>query len=420
MKINKVPTRDYTNYHVDIAKLSSAKAKPASMTTDDLLKLRTQRDFERNKATMLSAHSITEDLYSSASSSGLSIISEEMHIINPVTDDTSEYKFTDSQFINNFVVKESFYQDQIKSNFSGEELTTKLDELKTISDKVINDLAEKFACDIGSFFNGTLSWLNDGKPSAANGASAQPEFQVSTFKSHILDIVEQSRKALADIKKQEPDKWADMLRSGGSVSSHFSQELDASVRKLDSGNSSRIEWMGYSDINAVSGAIWAMGKGIYTNSSAILAAYLGQEKLKSVIIAEHFTMSENVKQKFLATVDQNIQHKIESYKATWTKGMNSPDKVQAFDTMYESFSNLSGTDTKEFRSQYANNLKSLYDTLATPSPSPETPRANQLRMARDTVEMLSHGWSSFLETMGMSQSDFSVSGMFGNLVDAVL
>jgi hypothetical protein len=410
----------FANSQIDIAGLQGAKATPADMTAEELLKLRQEKEFGEWKPVMLSSHSMKADLYASATGSGISVVSENVRLL---TDEeiSGANGFTDSQFIQNFVMKESFYKDQINSSYSGDELKAKMQEFDAVSSQVIESLANKFASGVGDFFNGTQDWLRDGKPTAS---AAEPYFDETAFKANILDIVEKSRTALEDIKRENPEKWADMLLTGGSNGSFFIQELTQVAGRMKAGSASGIEKMGYGDVVAVSQAIGSLGKGIYTNSSAMLAAYLGQEKMESELAASHFPMTDGVRQEFLNTVDRNIQTKISSYKATWERGLDDPKKEKQFNEefgeMYRSFSGLLGADADDFRTGYAHGLKMLYDRLTEQPGTPESPKINQQNMAKGSLGMLVQDWNDFLGRIGQSGGGYAVPGMVGNMVDVTL
>jgi hypothetical protein len=419
--VTKQPyTQDYTNIRIDLGGMQGARLAPAAMTVDSLLKLRNRRIFEEMKPLMLSAHSIEEDLYASVSGAGISAVSENMRLL-PDAEAFGDPGFTDSQFIHNFVLKEAFYRDQIESSYSGDELKAKLAEFDAISSRVVSALAGRFASGVGAFFNGTQAWLNDG---ASARDAAQPYFDEKAFKAHVLDIVARSRAALETIKRDNPDEWAELLQTGGANGSFFVQALDAAAASADAGGAAGIERMGYGDIVSVSRAIGAMGKGIYTNSPAMLAAYLGQEKLKSELAAACFPMSESVGRAFLAAVDRNIRIKISSFKAAWGRGLNTSRANAAFgaqfDEMFQAFARLPAGDTDGFRAGYAFALKGLYERLTALPGTPESPKANQLAMAKGCLEMLARGWNEFLDGTGLSESGYAVRGPLGNLVDVAL
>lgn len=317
----------------------------------------------------------------------------------------------------NFAAKESFYEDTIRSKYSGQELQDKLDDLHKVADDALDKLSDAFANGVGNFMNGNLGWLY-GEYTNTAGISSQ-NFDVKEFKNHIVDVVKNEEKIFNNIKAQNPDEWKQVINNYGEGLQKFTAKLESfSSSNLTNGN--KFEDMSYGDIKALGTVIHSLGGGEYTNSAADLGSYLGQMKLEGDIMIQNSNMSSNLKQTLSNVISRNIAIKIASFSnSRYTIGGES----EVLDS-FSSFAKLSNTNLQQFRTEYSNSLNKLKNSLLQgASNSDESPYSNQGGFANGIIALQVNNWNSFVDKLNLSADTkkyLYVNSVSGNTIDSTI
>lgn len=399
--------------------LKRPKMKPSDVTEEELLENRRKMDAEKAKSD--AAENYWAGLYSAPSSSEIAL--DGSYKVSPVVI-SKDYTFTDPQFIANFAAKESFYEDRIKEKYSGEELEERLGELDKVSDEAINKLSEAFAKGIGNFLNGNLNWVNNEELSyTTSSENNQGNFNMKEFQSHIIDVIKDEKKIFDNIKTQNSEEWEKVINNYGAGLKNFTDKLD-SLSDLNSiDNSNKIENMSYRDIKAVGKVIDALGGGIYTNSSEVLGAYLGQMKLKGDIMLGSFNMSGEVKKTLSNAISQNIARKIVSFSSSRSAigGVSFRDLEENVVNSFNTFAKLNNTNIQQFRIEYSDSLNKLLNSLLKRnSYEAESPYSNTVRFANSIIDQQISDWNSFLDKLKIDDDTRKycyINGFSGNIVD---
>ncbi|WP_234124341.1 hypothetical protein [Clostridium hydrogenum] len=398
---------------LDINKILNQKQMKPSDTTEEELFEATKKNYDQ-QVKEGAATNYWAGLYAADSCGDISSNQNEK-IIGILC--SKDYTITDPQFMTNFVAKESFYEDTIKSKYSGKELQDKLDDLHKVADDALDKLSDAFANGIGNFMNGNLGWLY-GEYTNTAGISSQ-NFDVKEFKNHIVDVVKNEEKTFNNIKAQNQDEWKQVINNYGEGLQKFTAKLE-SFSSSNSTNSNRFEDMSYGDIKALGTVINSLGGGEYTNSAADLGSYLGQMKLKGDIMIENSNMSSNLKQTLSKVISRNIATKIASFSnSQYTIGGES-EVLNSF----SSFAKLSNTNLQQFRTEYSNSLNMLKNSLLQgASNSSESPYSNNVRFANDIIALQVNNWNSFVDKLNLSNDTkkyLYVNGSSGNTIDSTI
>lgn len=120
------------------------KGKSLDITEQEFTnKIRNQQKEILDKKVSFSDYTIESNLKTSIYNDKISIDSNNQAI--SVQFQYSLKNVSTADFMSNFLVKKSYYSDEINKNFSGDELKQKLDSLDTISNKVMDELAAAFS-----------------------------------------------------------------------------------------------------------------------------------------------------------------------------------------------------------------------------------------------------------------------------------
>lgn len=124
--------------------------------------------------------------------------------INSVTDNGTVY-------LNNLIVKASFYKSELQSNFQGDDLQARVDNL----DNYINKLAENFAQKTASKISKKLQ-------------STDPTNSLTDdkIKTDILNIFKENSQQMQKLISANPDKWQTVLQTGGDYLNYFRNKLE--------------------------------------------------------------------------------------------------------------------------------------------------------------------------------------------------
>jgi hypothetical protein len=411
------------NCKIDIDKLlKGPKIKPSGVTQEELLQNRVKMDEEKAKSD--SAENYWAGLYSAANSSEIDLNGN--YSVSPVAI-SKDYTFTDPEFITNFVAKQSFYEDRIRAKYSGKELEEKLSDLDKVSNEAIDKLSEAFAKGIGDFINGDLDWLNGEAPvtSSRKNQKSQQNFNVEEFKNHIIDVVKNEKSIFENIKTQNSEEWKQVINNYGAGLKNFTAKLD-SVSSLNTTNTyNKIENMSYSNIKAVGTVIDSLGDGIYTNSSEVLGAYLGQMKLKGDIMLGNLNMSNEVRQTVSSAISQNIARKIVNFSHYYNSidGTALSSLQGKIIDSFSSFAKLSNVGIQQFRTEYSNSLENLLSssTVRSSAYEAESPYSNKIRFANSIIEQQVSDWNNFLDKLNIDNNIKKycyINGSSGNIIDS--
>lgn len=399
------------------------KAKSLDITEQEFInQIRNQQKEIFNKEIPLSDYTIESNLKTSIYNDKISIDSNNQAISVQFQYSLKDVSTTD--FMRNFLVKESYYRDEINKNFSGDELNQKLDSLDSISNKVMNELSADFSRKIGDFFEG--KHVDDMNMDLNNSLSDgyNEKFDVEEFKNNIINTMNNQRKLLDNIKKENPDDWNDVLNSNGTNINYFTKKLNEASNNAFStsvvNDSSKLEDMSYSDILSVSKAVTYMNSHrTYTMDAYMFGSFLGEEKLKSNILLNSLNLSDSVKNSLTYAVDKSIEIRMNIFTQIY---INTPIKIpgnsyNVLKSSFDSFANLSDTDSQNFSKK----LKEMLDTLYTKHPSTvESP--GYYKYFSDLINSKINDWNDFIAYLDIDKSKkdgYYIKGFIGNKIDNV-
>lgn len=385
----------------------------------------------------LDTNRIKADLYEASRSVKPSTTTDQLSELSLSNDSLqlNPRKVCDPNFINNLVLKESFYRDKIKDTYHGAELDAKLRELDGIVNEVADKLSQEFAQYIGNFFNGKLTnaTFSDDIPEAYPNLTS---FDVAKFKENVLQMISGQRQAFEAIKQNSPEKWQQVVQSGGSDISAFQQQLEA-ISSMTSSNSSVLESMNYNDMKATVGAIELIRREMGSSGDkVIMSSILGLAKTKSEMYVNTTPMSDSIKKSIQNAVDKNIQVKktninIEKILGEhfWANhgfgGKTARDylkdhkseilaKIQKDNTQpddfYNMFADMRNCNPKNFLQTFMYNLSALKAELT--KPTPEIPGVSageyisyeqKSRLADDINDQILRSWNDFINTLNVDE-----------------
>lgn len=451
MVVNPLSSHTYTISQVSCQKTEKTYASAALNCLDR------RQAFESVKSGMLTLDNIRNNLYDCLEGCGSFFWGEGISsLTSQILQQEGKYDFgkvTDPQFINNFVVKEEFYRDEIKENFQGQELTDRLARFDEVVDKVRDRLAQKFAQYVGDFFNGEVTWQLEGDTVYKEiiQESNPPEFSVAAFKEQIIQTMKNQQKAFQTIKQQNADQWQAVLETGGVNIELFGQELETFAAEAGNSSLQDLEHMSYTDMRAVAGAIKAMNIGISTNSEEILASYLGQAEAKVELYLRYTSMSSALKERIRAAVNKNITIKIKCFSLQREFGRlfwqvrGSTEQIKDYlrskyneqlnfkgkaGEIFNAFAALGNSRPKNFMQTFLEGINKLNESLL--EPTPEIPGVapgeyvsydNKLRFARDIIDQQAQDWNSFIDTLKIDanlKKNYYVPASNRNLLDVTV
>ncbi|SOC08326.1 hypothetical protein SAMN05880501_10560 [Ureibacillus xyleni] len=419
---------NYEGYKINMSKLihrqhQKEKLEPSNITEEELLNRRAKNHFQQMKDVALNPESIENDLLMSFQSEGLTFMKPEMNVGPQLMLNETEFhkpEITDVQFIQNFVVKEAFYRDQIKNNFSGEDLKERLAQFEQSVTRAKEKLVGLYSESIGRFFNNEESWIYNDNPIFQEVSQEKGEklFNVESFKQHVITIMEKQGEQLKKIKDANKDLWQTMIETGGRSLHLFQNELKSTTDQTMATNFS-LEEMSYTDMKELGTFIDAIGKGISTNSEIFLGAYLGQMQGKTSLFLNNSSLSENMKKKLQETVQSKIGTKIKwtklspeinaqlsanrGNKSDWVDDFRAiieridvekilSQKNEALEDTFQKFQQLALNPAEQFRFNYMNALNSLKQTLGSD------------RFAIGSIDILTQDWNTFTNALSIEPS----------------
>ncbi|MDU2063248.1 MAG: hypothetical protein E6713_00310 [Sporomusaceae bacterium] len=127
--------------------------------------------------------------------------------ITSVTDNGTDY-------LNNLIVKTSFYKSELQSNFQGDDLQARVNSLDDYVNNLVGNFAQKTADKIYNKLqttNPTSSLTND------------------KIKTDILNIFQDNSRQMQEIISKNPDKWQTVLNTGGDYLNYFRSKLETAT-----------------------------------------------------------------------------------------------------------------------------------------------------------------------------------------------
>lgn len=127
--------------------------------------------------------------------------------INSVTDNGTAY-------LNNLIVKTSFYKSELQSNFQGDDLQARVNSLDNYVNNLVENFAQKTASKISNKLQSTdpTSSLTDDK-----------------IKTDILNIFQENSQQMQELISANPDKWQTVLQTGGDYLNYFRNKLETAT-----------------------------------------------------------------------------------------------------------------------------------------------------------------------------------------------
>ncbi|SHI92187.1 hypothetical protein [Propionispora hippei] len=131
-----------------------------------------------------------------------------------------------TDYLNNLIVKSSFYKSELQSNFQGDDLQARVNSLDNYVNNLVENFAQKTADKISNKLQSTdpTSSLTDDK-----------------IKTDILNIFQDNSQQMQEIISANPDKWQTILQTGGDYLNYFRNKLETATTTTTTTNTNTAE-----------------------------------------------------------------------------------------------------------------------------------------------------------------------------------
>lgn len=137
-----------------------------------------------------------------------------------------------TDYLNNLIVKASFYKSELQSNFQGNDQAARVNDLDSYVNKLVDDFSKETADKIYK------------KLKADN---ANTSLTVDQLQANIKDIFQENSATMQKIISDKSDKWQTVLTTGGDYLNYFRTQLENATNNSDS-EASSTDKMTYSDL----------------------------------------------------------------------------------------------------------------------------------------------------------------------------